>query len=848
MSSSVTLTISEVEGSIRQLQAEVAEAVHESVPEPPPPRQDVTGTEEEASSIQPKLLPEARAEELPETTKRRWEKRKAAERAWRIDPRAQVPGLEATEDPPPAYPPAIDPTQELTGPRIFRKSTTRRALLKTTNYKLRATYLRGLENALERGDAGAVEAWYVRFSDAHRELVPWNERQLPPALHLSKEQLSKMLSLWAQRPESRLATMHEEEEGAEEQGDDSREYERGAKRALALCRTLLEEIDTALQKPVSLENDPLRILESSQGILRDILLQPLSPGAEETNLDRLVLLATRRSRSTSPAHIVEALDMVNLAFPRPSRKVRRKQVRAMEALDAGVPLPQPTPAPFFGPRLYWLLMDAVARSTPRPTSVEQSTPGEVAWMLKGVRHLLDMKGQDRGMTDEICFRTMRTLVYSWRPGSWRPEKALAIMRPLYEQLQRLEERPSTQTYSSLLTFAMRSRTLPAIPLIVRQALEHGKLDTGLINNMLAGLLTTKPRLEDPQTRVETRSTKRRGLRAAPLIDSPRAEIAMVKAVYEAMRDNLIANERDRFRKPQSQSLVRQAQDFKAFDDPLSALAIVKDDVPAPANPTAAQQHLLNNLGIMRLPTSVIPDATTYYLVIKRLAWQGDLHGAIAVLEDMVHTPLDAGRVEADADATDGPTFMPNVTIYDALFRGFARHGCPARSYELDTENPSQSTWYGDLDTDYAEEPDFSSEWHVYAFCEVFEAFLKLRAARRTSVAPSYNSFFWLLTALRRVSADHAQWVLLQWERAWAKFSRVAWQDMAQEVLQERARGGTAGNPRARVRVKDARRQRGETPPLARAWRHDGDEWIGAVINARVVRILLYLQEREQQQG
>ena len=345
-----------------------------------------------------------------------------------------------------------------------------------------------------------------------------------------------------------------------------------------------------------------------------------------------------------------------------------------------------------------------------------------------------------------------------------------------------------------------------------------------------------------------------------------SDVQITRLIYEAMRDNIIAAEMEVWQQRLAPHRKRKAREpYGDLDDPLSAIVAAGGDpngelnlrsplarlasgdsfsnLQSQATPAAQltpfQRRLRAVTGIDKLPKGVVPDAETYSLVIKSLSWHGDLQGAMNVLEDMVQTPLDAGKVLREGDGMAGmaqqdesqffdsssadiqqttETFLPGLDIYDSLFRGFARLGVPARLDFLNEFAPSDSTWNID-----DEEGHGLADWNIKSFCGIFESFLQLpprdphrlqnenqlldpykaastasengsgdsfyratHPAEIGSIAPSPDQFFWLLTALRRVSGDHARWTLMQWSRAWTKFSpRVDWYDLALEKVNER---------------------------------------------------------------
>ena len=133
-----------------------------------------------------------------------------------------------------------------------------------------------------------------------------------------------------------------------------------------------------------------------------------------------------------------------------------------------------------------------------------------------------------------------------------------------------------------------------------------------------------------------------------------------------------------------------------------------------------------------------------------------------------------------------------------------------------------------------------------------------------SVAPSPDQFFWLLTAMRRVSGDHARWVLLQWERVWRKFSPVDWLALAEDQASRRqervanalvARQGRRGGEQVQRRLTrlkekekdDVRRKKVRSLDRAaavhRGYRDEREPWTMALLNNRLIRVLMYLRDQ-----
>lgn len=237
------------------------------------------------------------------------------------------------------------------------------------------------------------------------------------------------------------------------------------------------------------------------------------------------------------------------------------------------------------------------------------------------------------------------------------------------------------------------------------------------------------------------------------------------------------------------------------------------------------------LGIPSLPQQVMPDEITHALMIKSLTREGRFADALSVLKDLVSTPVhraDNGfnDVKVSSKRLDDRRMRPTLAIFDSFFRGFSRHGRPSAAIVFDSLYPERTefellpTVASDDDevdgTREALQPGKDSPhvqqlqlWRVEAFQEIFTAFLDLEpdiegalgstargqslnrgsrsASRNISTpfgwltlaekrrldairrAPSPNQLFWILTAIRRVSDDHAEWSLAMWQKVANKF-------------------------------------------------------------------------------
>lgn len=168
--------------------------------------------------------------------------------------------------------------------------------------------------------------------------------------------------------------------------------------------------------------------------------------------------------------------------------------------------------------------------------------------------------------------------------------------------------------------------------------------------------------------------------------------------------------------------------------------------------SGAQPALEQVLGIRALPPEVVPDRTTYALVIKALTEAADLPGALHVLHDRVATP--AGGA-------------PTLDMYHTLLAGFARFGVRARRQESVSAAPP-GAWI----------LEGEGPWTIFALHELFEGYLRVEPAPHTErrvPPPSPRALAHVLAALRQVSSDDRAYVGAQWTRLMSKLSAPPWQ-------------------------------------------------------------------------
>ncbi len=170
--------------------------------------------------------------------------------------------------------------------------------------------------------------------------------------------------------------------------------------------------------------------------------------------------------------------------------------------------------------------------------------------------------------------------------------------------------------------------------------------------------------------------------------------------------------------------------------------------------------------------------------------------------------------------------QPTIAIFDSFFRGFSRHGKPSSAVDFVAEHPEVTTWEvipeamtegDDAEAVTQHQPGNNHVsahqlqlWRIETFQEIFDAFLRFEPdctsaipsvrdgrvidrSRETATrkiltpygwltlsekrkldalrsAPSSNQLFWILTAIRRVSNDHAGWSLAMWNKVVTKFT------------------------------------------------------------------------------
>src|SRR6266702_5422754 len=137
---------------------------------------------------------------------------------------------------------------------------------------------------------------------------------------------------------------------------------------------------------------------------------------------------------------------------------------------------------------------------------------------------------------------------------------------------------------------------------------------------------------------------------------------------------------------------------------------------------------------------VVPDAATYHILIQACAYHGDLRGSLEMLADM----LSASAASSSAS---------RLTMFRAIFLGFARHGVPPSS-----SSPANAGAPPPL------------EWTLQTLEALFERFLELEPSQDTR--PRENILFWLVSAFARTSGHDADVLQRVFERVEDRFGYV----------------------------------------------------------------------------
>ncbi|KAJ1021186.1 hypothetical protein NDA16_003972 [Ustilago loliicola] len=447
------------------------------------------------------------------------------------------------------------------------------------------------------------------------------------------------------------------------------------------------------------------------------------------------------------------------------------------------------------------------------------------------------------------------------------ERADRLFHSVLERMQRVSRiEPDHITFNIMITMYCLLDRWDAVHRAVRSAHDKGVLNIDCVNNAIGHWLVRGPasakRLGQDRcfehTATDTALEVYRQLRQN-----------LVHAELASHHSEIAYGDRD------SNSAASQDEDSLAELEPLSwpdrnerrGLDRSRNSATSTSN-----DAIEATLGIPRLPRNMVPDEITHALMINSLARDGRFADALSVFKDLVSTPLrlsakgrKEGKIGSADEATDEKTIQPTLAIFDSFFRGFSRHGRPSAAVMFDAEYPQRSTWEAipNKETEEAEEGSEAGTlqskqdrphaqqlqlWSIETFQQIFDAFLNLEpdlsqvllsgamdkdaeSANRTIStplgwltlsekrrmdalrrAPSTNQLFWILTAIRRVSNDHAGWSLAMWQKVVDKF---------------------------------------EPHDAATSSSHDGHGWIGFRLDNRLGRVLEHLEARvaqEQEEG
>lgn len=231
-----------------------------------------------------------------------------------------------------------------------------------------------------------------------------------------------------------------------------------------------------------------------------------------------------------------------------------------------------------------------------------------------------------------------------------------------------------------------------------------------------------------------------------------------------------------------------------------------------------------------LPVEILPSQRTYELLIRGLAWRGDMKNAASILHEMTQSNVDTKsrlfklrrKQMVDYKKEEemmSPTYAATLATFDSLFRGFCKHSEPSNLVYFDARKPELSQW-----EPIEVKQETTTDWNIKALIELFEVYLTLNSEickraqqgyplkktglpsdyfpldpdfndenwflepeslelwhsilslqdpssdhEQTCRGPTTQQLFNLLTALRRTSNDNATWVLFQWQRVVDKF-------------------------------------------------------------------------------
>lgn len=143
-------------------------------------------------------------------------------------------------------------------------------------------------------------------------------------------------------------------------------------------------------------------------------------------------------------------------------------------------------------------------------------------------------------------------------------------------------------------------------------------------------------------------------------------------------------------------------------------------------PAYTDETVSRVLGVPCVPAHIVPDGSTFAIVIRVLAMGGDLDGALDVLHDLVVTPMPGHAA-------------PPPDVYYALFAAYARHGAATHG-----------------------------TWNARTLDELLAGYLRAGPTH----TPTPRQLYTVLQALRRVGSGRgsATWIQERWARLEQVFS------------------------------------------------------------------------------
>ncbi|KZO92162.1 hypothetical protein CALVIDRAFT_470145, partial [Calocera viscosa TUFC12733] len=155
-------------------------------------------------------------------------------------------------------------------------------------------------------------------------------------------------------------------------------------------------------------------------------------------------------------------------------------------------------------------------------------------------------------------------------------------------------------------------------------------------------------------------------------------------------------------------------------------------------PTWDQNPILSLPGLAMAPW-LMPDEITYSLLIQQFCYDGRLNDALQAFRDMVTPP--AG-------------FAPSMTIFRAIFVGFARHA----------GDPNRLRSVSSLEEERAR-AERAIAWNLATLEQLFASFIKLE----WDASPTSLVLYWILMGYAKATGNDWTRLLQVWETLEGKF-------------------------------------------------------------------------------